>query len=511
MDRVKLHLLERAELSDTLALQNLVYEHIKRHTGQLIGAGDMTDTTAGGLLSHPVPTVDANQNCTFGSFCFLGLSRGDDAPISGATTSPIAHVSRFDSSAQGHVNHPLDLSGSNVGAQYFIYARPVLIETDSAARRQFSVVTAQEVGVTLTTRERERIEFVSLKSPSLPSGDGWVKILGFTVAVDGVITFSPISAWDESIDKALPSFQSPAITAHMIQTDQSLSVTARDNSHTLGASEILALIRGQLARIIHQGAGDADTVTSETNRTWLSPPDKSIRQLTTDHAAQTTAIATNALAIGVNNDAIANLSNSIGVLQAYVLGRRDVVFRVFGYWASTGPTASSNLITTRSITGDDIADDVLFDARVIAGASGGLGSASLTAPQFRDLISKPCVSLSSSAGTWELLDYQVNPVVRDLGNTPTNSMTGNSAIQNPERFTYALCGEAYSTGGVTPNHINPRTNGSIFTGAIGDQTNPSALIQTFYGVRFALNLADISLVNNEYQICYDIRLQVRLS
>ena len=486
MDRLKLVPLERAELEDHLALQSLVYEHIKRHTGQLLGGGVLS-SAPGGLLSSPSHNVSSSGSLTVKSFSFVGLSLGGDTS-DGTTRTPEAHVSRFDPASDGHLNYPLDLSGATTGSEYCIYVRPVYVDSDQEARRQFSLVTAVEEPVTLHTRERERVEWSVLKSPTVPSGTRWVKIFSFTVSSSGVYTLTPLSLWDDANTKALTRISSPTIPEIMINTRELIDNTSRDNSHTLGIVEQLALIRAQLSRIIHAGAAYSSTIPDDTSKRWTDSPAKSLASLSTTQAAQ---------------------QNSINycVLSLNTLAQSNQVHRLYFRYELTW-SATTSTFYHRSY--DDLGCIVTLDAGTISGTT-GIGAGGITSSDFERIIRRPVIGLpvnSSGSKVWEVLSYNVAPILRDNDVTPHDSLTDTAtADRQPIPFNFALT-SSYPIGEVplSSEPKPPRTLPRIMT--ITNHTNPPATTIIDKALAFVLRFDPI-LVSGEFHITYDIQILVR--
>ena len=494
MDRVKLIALERAELEDTLALSDLVYEHLRRHTGQLLGAGDMSQSGAGGLLSHPVLTVNASTElCNFNSFAFASLSAGGDAQINGASGTPECHVIRFDSAATGHLNHPLDLSFSSAGSLYSIFCRAILIDTDSEPRRQFSVVTGLEEAVTLTTRRRERVQFSAAKSPTLPSGLGWVKIADYTVDVSRNFSFDFVSLWDALNAKCLNRLSNPSITESMISTSALLDETARDNSHTLGASEILALIRGQLARIIHQGSSDDVDVTGEAGRTWISSPVASLRQLSFDNDRQDVLIS-------ALSTLTTSLSAQIEANRVYYVGYRVHCTHEDG--------------VTNALIGHGRSDingvSLYWDASQVSVAV-GIGDANLTRLNFEKISERPVIVLPvpDTGYRWAVVAHNCTPNLNAPSVPDSLTDTSSPHVNSPQEFGYAI-GYREASPDIPLSSYADFDTDTARTYTITSHTDGSTQTTYNYAIPFILRM-DPRLLSStpELSYIYDIQLQIK--
>ena len=485
MDLVRLLTLERAELEDHLAFQSLIYEYLKRQAGQLLGGG-VNSSTAGGLLSFPSQTVHQGKLSTF-SFSFMGLSLGNDSS-DGTTRTPEAHLSRFDPNSSGHINYPLDVSGVLTGSIYGVFVRPVLVDSDQAPRRQFSLVTGVEEPVTLNTRQRERIEWAILKEPSSPSGAGWAKIFELSVSSSGAYTVKPLSFWDESNTKALSRITSPSIPSVMIETSELLDGNVNDNSHTLGLSEQLSLIRAQLARVIHAGAAFTAPIPQDTVKRWTDAPAKSLDTLSAEQSNQTSLI--NGILLSLQD-----LNDSTAIHRLY--------FRFLFTWNSTTST-----FFTRNH--DDLGCTVLLDAGTVTGST-GIGGGGMSSADFQRVIRRPVIGLpanSSTNKTWEVLAHNVTPVLRDHDVTPHDSLTDTATSdRQPIPFSYALT-TSYPTGNAPLETDIPLMEVIPRIVSIHDHTNPSNTILVERALSFVLRF-DPALVNNEFRITYDIHLTVR--
>jgi hypothetical protein len=411
MDKVRLIPLERAELNDVQALQTLVYEHLERHTGQLLGDGG----TTGGLLSSPSLLFNsANNQISFQSFAFCSIRAGADAS-DGTLRTPVARISRFDSGAVGHVGYPIDTSALQISTSYNLYARAVSIESDSEQRRQFSVATGLEESLTMNTRERERIEFSLVLSTSSPVGVGWVKIFNIAKEPSGSLSNSPLSLWDDASEKAVLRLET-RIPSIMLNTSELLDNVARENSNTLGAVEMLALIRGQLARILYYGGEDEDPIAGDTSERWHDRPTHSLAKLTA--RANTLENALSAETTTRTTD-VADLQKI-----------KRVYARLYFHWSATDNNFNATLYDE---TGEV---SVFLDGSALIGTNYSVGQVGITQADFIAVSKRPLLSFAT-LGQYEILNHSVSPLI-PLNYTSAISNGSSSTDREPRPFSYAL-------------------------------------------------------------------------
>ena len=497
MDKVRLIALERAELEDIRALQALVYEHLERHTGQLLGAADVS----GGLLSAPSPSLNnVTDALTFQSFAFGSLNAGQDSS-DGTTRTPIARVIRFDSGVGGHIGYPVDTSLMQQGTTYSLFTRAVLIESDNEQRRQFSVATGLEESLVMNTRERERVEFALLLSTSSPVGSGWVKILNLVKDSNGDMISTPLSLWDDANSKAVTRLES-RIPQIMLETSELIDNIARDNSHTLGLVEMLALIRGQLARVLHHGGEDNDPIASDTTERWTDRPANSLGYISTKLSTLENDLTQE------TTDRTTDINDLRRVKRVYA--------RLYFRWTATANTFN---VTLYDETG---AASVKLDGSAIQATTFSVGDVGITAANFIKCSRRPILNFTTT-DTWEILSHNVQPVLAaPYGlNEPFDSLaSGSFDTLEPRAFSYALLSN--------PNAlINDLPEGLITSEGVEPAPSTSApsiiprVITPFYdagnitasagslgqAVPFVLSM---DLVNSDnYSYVYDIMMTVR--
>ena len=274
MDRVRLEPLERAELIDTLALQGLTYEHIRRAMGaQLGGSATGTARGRGGLLSAPIPAYNHTLGTlTLSSFSFLELTQGGAALSGGQTAAPEARIVRFNSADTDHPNHPIDISAARTaGTTYTLWARYVSVNTDLDARRKWSVALNAEVSATIATRERERVEFTTTTGATPADGGDslWVQLLSYSVTSGGAFILGTYYHAHSAADTGLSAIEGLDSADRLALTAPLLTLLSA-GGRSLGLIEHLALLRAQLYRVLHKGS--ADSVTPGVSATWRGTP-----------------------------------------------------------------------------------------------------------------------------------------------------------------------------------------------------------------------------------------------
>ncbi|MGA1752134.1 MAG: hypothetical protein ACO395_02085 [Pontimonas sp.] len=294
MDKVKLYPQERIDLDDTRALQSLIYDYIGEALGALWGHGR-------GVLSAPtVTTTENNGNpyITFSPFTFITSVPVDGRAVdtlNGQTLNQFkAIVVNYDPSEESAPNIELgdaratfDIFIGIYGALY-LWARPVMVDTDTASRRKWDVASGAEVTFSDTTRTSQRCEFRLLAGePGYDASAGeakWAKIGELTGFSDGdnpgsVAQFEWISAFDDSAVNQFLANEYDIGTSSA--TDAQISVTRLVNSanrfpYTNGRSYRTAALAVQLAAIRRQlaliGSGGLTDPTGLTPLAWDTNP-----------------------------------------------------------------------------------------------------------------------------------------------------------------------------------------------------------------------------------------------
>lgn len=506
MDKVRLVPLERAELEDVRALQTLVYEHLQRHTGQLLGAAYVQ----GGLLSATSPSFNnVTDELSFQSFAFCSLNVGNDTS-DGTTRTPIARVIRFDSGAAGHIGYPVDTSAMQQGSTYILYARAASVDSDSEQRRQFSVATGLEEPLIMNTRERECVEFSLVLSTVAPSGSNWVKILEIVKSLNGGISYTAHTLWDDANSKAVTRLEN-RIPQIVLNTSELVDNVARFNSHTLGLVEMLALMRLQIARILYYGQENDDPIASDTSERWTDRPLNSLEALSFRAASLENGLASEAT----------TRAAEIEELQRV----KRIYARYYFRWTSTENTVN---ITLYDETGDAQA---LLSGEAINGTVYSMGDVGITSQNFIRCSKRPVINLSSATNTWHVIDHNIVPVLAlpyasEL--TIADSFSTGSGIDlEPIPFSYALRSNNNTTD--NPRFVDDLPEGLITSEGVEPAptvTAPSIIPRTitpFYNaqninvvagalskaVPFALSVDPVAYSAGQYSYCYDVMLTVR--
>ena len=191
MDRVKLYPQERLDLGDAGALQQLVYDYVQDALGSLIGP-------ARGCLSQPLVTFTNGtpDKISFSDFSFIASKPTGNALLGLFKVNFSSHIVKFDSSLTDHGNYPIPLTGVN--NTMFLWARPLMVDTDLANRRKWDVAQGAEVTFSDKTRERMRVEFAfSATDPTVEGDDFQYSPLAKVRTITGTyVLFDFISAFD---------------------------------------------------------------------------------------------------------------------------------------------------------------------------------------------------------------------------------------------------------------------------------------------------------------------------
>lgn len=218
-DRTRLVEEERFDLPDALSLQDLVYAYLDQALGGLMGFG-------GGCLSPPKFTlsqVGPSYFLALGAFAFYHSEQSltDDAGTTykgwkgrtlfhkPADSGNIPAASKLNyttvkAAAEVAFAGPGLTPFSSAGCYPFIWARPILVNADSDARRQWNLGAGSEQPVTMTTRQRIRCEFsFGTSNTAAPADDGGYKWVAVAKIVDWtgnggalVPSIQALSVWD---------------------------------------------------------------------------------------------------------------------------------------------------------------------------------------------------------------------------------------------------------------------------------------------------------------------------
>ena len=294
MDKVKLYPQERIDLDDTRALQSLVYDYIGEALGALWGHGR-------GLLSAPTATTTENSGApyvTLSPFTFVASvpveERAVDTPSGQTFTQFKALIVNYDPTEESAPEIDVNtLRGAfsvivaQFGAQY-LWARPIMVDTDTATRRKWDVASGAEVTFSDTTRTAQRCEFrIQNAEPTYDASAGeakWARIGELTGFSDGdntgsVAQFTWVSAFDDSAVNQFLANEYDIGTSSA--TDAQISVSRLINNanrfpYVSGRSYRSAALAVQLAAIRRQlaliGSGGLTDPTGLTPLAWDTNP-----------------------------------------------------------------------------------------------------------------------------------------------------------------------------------------------------------------------------------------------
>lgn len=277
MDKVKLHDLERLDIPDAAALQNLVYNYCARFIGGLLGQGNWTDSQAGfnrgGLFSKPTSPITHNVSggvdgaltrieakLVISTKFVLYHNSTDNTDLSVSTSDPKeveGHVLAVDpNNAQQQVK--FDLMGAqdafnSSGMHPYVWVRPVGYDSDTATRRKWSTTTGAEVATALKTRTRYVVEFAFQADNPGPEWCAIGRILFHaptTVGTDGAkpevkwFHWSDIEAWEGEVPAGL-------LGQRELYSDTSTGVPIRSETGQSmdGLINQLAQMRHQIANL----------------------------------------------------------------------------------------------------------------------------------------------------------------------------------------------------------------------------------------------------------------------
>jgi hypothetical protein len=195
MDKIKVYPQERLDIVDVDALQTLVYNYVQEAMGSLIGP-------ARGCLSQPSVTfIDGTPDkISLSDFSFVA-SKAIGSSIFGNKTKYnnfASQIVKFDSTLLDHGNYPISLTG--VDTTMFLWARPLMVDTDLANRRKWDVAQGAEVTFSDETRSRMRVEFAfSATDPTINGDDFQYSPIAKVANITGsLILLTFISAFDSA-------------------------------------------------------------------------------------------------------------------------------------------------------------------------------------------------------------------------------------------------------------------------------------------------------------------------
>lgn len=276
LKKVVFHPLERLDIIDVDALQDLAHNASQDYAGALLGS-----SSAVGLVNiyRTVAVDNATDLIAFEDFTFLGRRTDTDGnakqfpafmgKFSGASVSNgDCNFASFKSLVQSYVNAngvlpptPLDTDFDVEvhGSFYpYIYIRPVLTETSTASRRFWSVADAAEITDTVSTRTGVYFEFTLSPILSTVVSDSefpWTRIGG-------------IAAWSVS-DANVVSLPAAGVSPYfftdaMIGVASSGRVAANTHGAAIRQGGLTGAIAWIMAHIDSMKAGGTDDVEAET-------------------------------------------------------------------------------------------------------------------------------------------------------------------------------------------------------------------------------------------------------
>ena len=335
MDKVKLYPQERLDLTDTGALQNLVYDYVQNSLGSFMGV-------MRGCLSQPSYTFinGTPDRVSFSDFAFVSTKAvGNDA--FSKKVNFVNQIVKFDSSLTDHGNYPIDLT--SVTTSMFLWARPLMVDTDEGNRRKWDVIQGTEVTFSDTTRTRMRVEFVfSVDDPTLSTDEFQYSRLAQVSLINGsLIVLQWISAFDSPITQEVlgesgtyydsTNLEATAFSGMLPSYAASSPSTTQDIN--AGLVSLLHML-GRMIRLSHAKGENDPSGTSSPSQWYRTQPKislngayKYLTNLTAINDDQQTAINSN--------------SSRITTLENNLLDRGLVPF---AYWIVQGnPKYASNI------------------------------------------------------------------------------------------------------------------------------------------------------------------------
>ena len=195
MDKIKVYPQERLDIVDVDALQTLVYTYVQEAMGSLIGP-------ARGCLSQPSVTfIDGTPDkISLSDFSFVASKPIGNSIFTNKTkyNNFSSQIVKFDSTLLDHGNYPISLTG--VDNTMFLWARPLMVDTDLANRRKWDVSQGAEVTFSDETRTRMRVEFAFSSTDPTINGDDfqYSPIAKVTNITGSLINLTFISAFDSA-------------------------------------------------------------------------------------------------------------------------------------------------------------------------------------------------------------------------------------------------------------------------------------------------------------------------
>jgi hypothetical protein len=295
MDKVKLYAQERLDLDDTRALQTLIYDYISEALGGLMG-------NAHGVLSVPVVTTFENNGAPtlyLRPFTFVTSAPMETgttgAPLGTGVSGGTAYmqfksiVVNYDDSEQvstgidiDALREDFDNTVTTFGPQY-IWARPIMVDTDTATRRKWDVTSGAEVTFSDETRERQHVAFsVQNGEPPYSAGEArWAKIAQITGFTDGdntgsVPTITWFSVFDDSLINQLLAVDDATVSmGALLALSSSFPFDTNNKSYrTFALPLLLTALREQIAQIKGYAASIPWTFATPSTHTLVGLNDR---------------------------------------------------------------------------------------------------------------------------------------------------------------------------------------------------------------------------------------------
>jgi len=278
MDKVKLYPQERLDLGDIQALQELVYQYTQRSLGNLLGG-------MRGLLSRPVYTFNngSPDTLSLSDFSFVCTkAEGTDAGSVGVKTLQTSEIVHFNSALTDHGNYPINLT--SVTSSMFLWARPLMVDTDTENRRKWDLNTGSEITFSDNVRSSMRVEFAFSATDPTQAGDAYQysNIAKVTAITGTTITMDFISAFDnpslQAVNSESGTFYSSLNTESTAFSGALFTYSPSNSSNTydqgFGLLQVLHLLGKALRLHKYEGTNDPSGTTKTTP--WFSTPQLSL-------------------------------------------------------------------------------------------------------------------------------------------------------------------------------------------------------------------------------------------
>jgi hypothetical protein len=329
MDKIKVYPQERLDIVDVDALQTLVYTYVQEAMGSLIGP-------ARGCLSQPSVTfIDGTPDkISLSDFSFVA-SKAIGSSIFGNKTKYnnfASQIVKFDSTLLDHGNYPIPLTG--VDTTMFLWARPLMVDTDLANRRKWDVAQGAEVTFSDETRSRMRVEFVfSATDPTINGDDFQYSPIAKVATITGsLILLTFISAFDSADIQAVTgesgTFYDSSNTNATAFSGMLPTYRLDDANVNTGLLSVVHAL-GRMVRQMH-AKGQYDPSGTSNPLQWYNTQPK----ISLNGAYK---------AIDTLETDVTSLDGRVDTLETQVLNRGTVPF---AYWVVRGnPVYTSNIWT----------------------------------------------------------------------------------------------------------------------------------------------------------------------